>query len=317
MNQRRIKISVCGDKTVIDVVRESLNTDKFEILHSENIKKADIIYWIYGKGPSIRKYFLFWLKKDPIIINHWIGTDVIGEMEKNQLHSRYGIRTFLQDCIVRWKMHKGGLINLAAAPWLVDELSKVHIDATYLPITTIDTKKLGKVDIQHVKDIDFFSYVPLRSFDFYGGYKIINLAERWQEYTFLIICSDQHQIPLDFIEKMPKNVTVSPRVERSTLLEFFQRSKFFIRYTQHDGISLSVLEALYFNLQVVWTYDFPYTRKIETQEKLSDSIPSLVKSWHPNYEGHTYVNENFTIEKWRENFLEIIQSKLHQKNQNN
>jgi hypothetical protein len=314
MNHRRIKISVCGDKTVIDVVRESLNTiNNFEILNSENFKKSDIIYWIYGKGPSIRKYFLFWIKKDPIIINHWIGTDVIGEMERNQQHSIYRIHNFLQDCIFRWKMNKGGLINLAAAPWLVDELSKVHINATYLPITTIDAQKLGEVDTRHVKDIDFFSYVPLRSFDFYGGNKIVNLADRWQEYTFLIICSDQHQIPLDFIEKMPKNVTVSPRVERSTLLEFFQRSKFFIRYTQHDGISLSVLEALYFNLQVLWTYDFPYTRKIETQEKLSDSIPSLVKSWHPNYEGHTFVIENFTIEKWREKFLEVIQSKLHQK----
>jgi hypothetical protein len=314
MNHGRIKISVCGDKTVIDVVRESLNTiNTFEIINSENVKKSDIIYWVYGKGPSLRKYFLFWLKKDPIIINHWIGTDVIGEMEKNQQPCRYRIRNFLQDCIYRWKMHTGGLIHLAAAPWLVEELSKVHIDATYLPITTIDAKKLGMVGTLHEKDIDFFSYVPLRSFDFYGGNNIVNLAQRWQEYTFLIICSDQHQIPPDFIEKMPKNVTVSPRVERSTLLEFFQRSKFFLRYTQHDGLSLSVLEALYFNLQVLWTYDFPHTRKIETQEKLSDSIPSLVKSWHPNYEGHTFVIENFTIEKWREHFLEIIQTKLHKK----
>lgn len=308
---KRIKISVCGDENAINVIQDSLNAiSLFEIVDSDHFSHSDIIYWVGGKGPSIKKYFHFWIKKNPIIINHWIGTDVLMEMGKKQNRGINQIHNFIQDCVYRWKMKKGGLIYLAEAPWLVDELSKINIHATYLPLTTIDVDKLGNVDIHHVKDIDFFSYIPLKRFDFYGGEKIVKLANRWQKYKFLIVCKDVNQIPLDFIEKIPENIKISPRVDRSKILEFYQRSKFFIRYTQHDGISFSVLEALYFNLQVLWTYDFPHTIKIENREKLSDSIPSLMKSWHPNDEGHAFVIENFSIEKWRANFLEIIQNKL-------
>ncbi len=306
---RRIKISVCGIlDTVNDVVRNSLYTiNLFEIINSDDFSQSDIIYWPYGKGPSIIKYFLFWIKKDPLFIIHWIGSDVLEEMEKNKKQGIMRIFFILQDCLFRWKMKRGGLINLAVAPWLVDELFKVNITATYLPITNIH--KLGTVDINPIKDIDFLSYVPFRSFDFYGGDKILKLADRWQKYKFLIICGDLNEIPPDFIEKIPKNVTFSPRVDWSKMPEFYQRSKFFIRYTQHDGEALSVHEALYYNLQVLWTYDFPCTIKIETQEKLSDSIPSLVNNWHPNYGSHEFIIENYSIEKWRVKFLEILQSK--------
>jgi len=310
---RRIKIIVCGMQDVLEIVRDCVNAiDSFEMVNSHNCSQSDIIYWISGRGPSIKKYFFLWIKKDPIIINHWVGSDVTNEIERIQKHGIYRIINFIQDSIYDWKMKKGGLIHLGEAPWLIDELSKININATYLPLTTIDVHKLGRADIQQVKDIDFFSYVLFKRFDFYGGDKIVELAKRWQNYTFLIISPDLNEIPLDFMEKMPKNLTISPRVDRSTLLEFFQRAKFFIRYTQHDGISFSVLEALYFNLQVLWTYDFPYTQKIETQEKLSDSIPLLIKNWHPNEKGHAYVIENFSVDKWKANFLEIIQSKVHQ-----
>jgi hypothetical protein len=310
--EKRIKISVCGSEQAINkVVCESLNEIKIlEIVNSDDVSQADVIYWIYGKGPSIKKFFPVWIKKEPIIINHWVGSDVIGEMQKNQRHAIFRIGDFIRDCIFHWKMRKGGLINLTAAPWLVDELAKLHINATYLPITTIDKNTLGPVDIHQVKDIDFLSYVPLRSFEFYGGDNIIRLAQRWQNYTFLLIFPDLTEIPLSLVEKMPRNVIISPRVNRVKMNELFNRSKFFIRYTQHDAISLSVLEALYFNLQVLWTYDFPFTQKIETLEKLSDSIPSLMQNWHPNEDGHEFVIENYTTEKYKENFVKILKSKI-------
>jgi hypothetical protein len=312
--KQRIKISVGGDEYVSEVIRDSLKTiDLFEVVNSDDFSRSDIIYWVFGKGPSIKKYFLFWIKKDPLFIIHWIGTDVLIEMQKNQEHGSNRIINFIQDSLFRWKIKRGGLINFAGAPWLVDELSKLPIHATYLPITTIDSSKLGPVDLQHEKDIDFLSYIPFNRFTFYGGDKIVELAKRWQNYHFLIFCADLTEIPNDFVEKMPKNLTIYPRIERNEMAEFYQRSKFFIRYTQHDSESLSVFEALYYNLQVLWTYDFPHTHKIETLERLSDSIPSLVKNWQPNYPGHDYIVENFSLEKWRADFLAIIQSKLHEK----
>ena len=309
---RRIKISVCGCAPhIVDVVYDSLKKISFlEVMKSDDFRHSDIIYWIYGKGPSIKKFFPLWIKKDPIIINHWIGSDVIGEKNKNQQHGISRIQNIIESYIYYWKWKNGGLINLTAALWLIDELSKLQINSTYLPITTIDLNELEPADIQREKDIDFITYVPLRSFDFYGGDNIVKLALRWQNYTFLFVIPDLDEIPLDFIEKMPKNIIFSPKVSRRKMFELYRRSKVFIRYTQHDAISLSVLEALYFKLQVYWTYDFPFTQKIRTQEQLSDSIPDLVQNWHPNEDGHSFVIENYSTEKFRDNFVKIIQNKL-------
>ena len=85
------------------------------------------------------------------------------------------------------------------------------VPATYLPITTIDPNVLGPADARHTKDIDFLSYVQMRRFDFYGGDKIVKLATRWKNYTFLLILGDLTEIPHDFLDKMPENVTVSPQ----------------------------------------------------------------------------------------------------------
>lgn len=306
---KRIKIAVCGSESSINsIVCDILNPIKIlEIVKSDDLSQSDIIYWIYGKGPSIKKYSKIWIDKEPLIINHWIGSDVLGEMKRNQDHGINQIQNLIQDYIFYRKARKGGLVNLAAAPWLVEELSKFHINATYLPITTIDTNTLGSIDIHQVKDIDFLSYLPIRSFEFYGGDKLIKLARRWQNYKFLFVCPDLNEFPHTINREIPRNVIVSPRVNREEMNELFKRSKFFIRYTQHDAISLSVLEALYFNLQVLWTYNFPFTQKIETPEKLSDSIPSLVQNWHLNEDGHAFVIENFSTEKFRENFMKVIQ----------
>lgn len=307
---KRIKISVCGDEYVSGVIRDSLSAIPiFEVISSDEVSQSDIIYWVYGKGPSMRKYLIFWIKKDPLIINHWIGSDVLDEMDWKKKPGFARLNNLIQDSLVRWKLKRGGLIILAGAPWLVDELAKIPIQATYLPITTVDGQKLGPVDSHPVKDIDFLSYIPVSRFSFYGGDKIVKLALRWPEYKFLIICADIHEVPQDFYEKLPENVLITPRVARNRMPEFYQRSKFFIRYTEHDSESLSVFEALYYNLQVLWTYDFPHTIKINTFDSLSDSIPSLVKNWQPNEQGHDYIVKHFSLEKWREDFLTIIRSR--------
>lgn len=311
---KRMKISVWGSSGPLNILQDTLNKclqgiDFLEVVDSD-YQHPDIIYWVGGKGPSIKKYLFFWIKKNPIIINHWIGSDVIAEMIKKQDRGMNLLYNFIVDSIVWWKMKRGGLINIAVAPWLVDELAQSNIPATCVPITTLDPHFLGTPDIHHAKDIDFLSYVQLRRFDFYGGDKIVKLAERWKDYTFFVILGDITEIPPDFAEKIPNNITISPRVEREKMPELYQRSKFFIRYTQHDGLSLSVLEALYFNLEVLWTYDFPYTHNIETLEKLSDSLPTLVKSWHPNDRGHEFVIEHFSLEEWRKKFISIVQKKL-------
>jgi hypothetical protein len=313
MTGRRIKIAVCGSQDEIEIVIENLisTTESFELVASDRLAESDVVLWLYGKGPSVTKNLLVWFRKDPLIINQWIGSDVAGEKEKRHQRGINRILTGIFNAVWKRKLQRGGLINLTSAPWLVDELSALGIPATSLPITTIDKNKLGTIGSQPVKDIDFLSYVRFGRFDFYGGDKIVKLAKRWPQYTFMIICKDLQEVPCGFTEKMPKNLTVFPRVPSSEMYELYKRSKFFLRYTEHDAVSLSVLEALYFNLQVLWTYDFPYTMKIGTYDALSGAIPVLVETWRPNEGAHAWVVENFSVEKWRKDFSEVLQASLN------
>ena len=83
---KRIKIAVCGNQGPVscnDIIIECLKTiEGIEIDNSQTLHNPDIIYWVSPRGPSIKKYFLFWMKKNPLIINHWIGTDVIDRDRK-------------------------------------------------------------------------------------------------------------------------------------------------------------------------------------------------------------------------------------------
>ena len=317
MNER-LKIIVGGNEYHRDLIQKVLATDNRFETHDPSVLKTfecvhwffgrKYIYWVSGKGPSLWRNIYLWIKRNPVLVIHWIGTDVLNESNEKKgaakLYSAIWKKLFLQ------KQKRGGLINFAGSPWLVNELASLGIAATYLPLTTIDENQLNNTAGEIIKDIDFLSYVPYTKFEFYGGDKIVYLAERWPEYTFLLIHPDLNEITLELSQKMPSNIILSPRVDNAKMSEMYQRSKFFVRYTEHDGLSLSVLEALYYKLHVLWTYDFPHTIKIENQEQILSLIPKLVEEWRPNDIGHMYVIENFSMEKWRTDFVSSINNNL-------
>jgi len=271
---------------------------------------ADIIYWIFGKGPSPRKNFLLWIRKKPIFLIHWIGSDVLNEKNENPRKILPKLYSLLLNILIKFKTKRGGIINFAVTPWLVDELQNLNISSIYVPLTSIDKSKLGNNTGPFVKEFDFISYVPSNRFEFYGGDKIIDLAKRWTDYKFLIIHSDLDEIPLEYSKKMPSNVVFSPRITGTPLYDLYRRSKVFIRFTKHDGLSLSVLESMYYKLQVLWVYDFPYTIKIKDQNWLSDSIPEIINNWQPNEDGSKFVLEKFSISSWKTDFLTAIKQNI-------
>lgn len=317
----RLKIIVGGNEYHRDLVQKILAADnRFETYDPCPLKNFEYvhwlfgrkyIYWIYGKGPSLWRYSCLWIKKYPILIVHWIGTDVLDALNESDKKSRFlKLDSAIWKRLFLRKQKRGGLINFAGSPWLVNELASLGIIATYLPLTTIGGNKLNSTRSEIIKDVDFLSYVPYNRFHFYGGDKIINLAERWPEYTFLLIHPDLDEVPLDLSQKMPSNMILSSRIDSEKMSEMYRRSKYFIRYTKHDGLSLSVLEALSYKLHVLWTYDFPHTIKIESLDQISNLIPKLVEGWSPNNAGYTYVTENFSVEKWRTDFVNSINDSL-------
>lgn len=108
---KRMKISIWASSGPLNILQDSLkkclsSIPFFEVVDTHNTQ-TDFIYWVGGQGPSIKKYILFWIRKNPIIINHWIGTDVLAKMEKKHHPGIHSIPDVILDCIIRGRIKEG------------------------------------------------------------------------------------------------------------------------------------------------------------------------------------------------------------------
>jgi len=207
---------------------------------------------------------------------------------------------------------KKRIINLAGSPWLVDELKTQGIRAIYLPLSTLNIERMKppNIDVSD-KDIDVLSYVPKRRFTFYGGHHILKLARNFPEYTFVVVMPDvrdDHRLP-----RSPfKNLVFMSKRSFEEMQALYLRAKCFLRLTKHDGLSLSILEALYYKLTVVWTYRFPYAIHVNYNdvEKLKTLLPELIDNYSPNEEGHQFVVTHFSQDALRKRLQKLLEGIL-------
>ena len=310
MRNNPTTLIIAGSKYHKEMVTNILKkNDEYLIkdLNSKSDLSNSIIYFIGGQGPKLYKYMKLWVSKRNLLIVHWIGTDVLDFMHSYKDRKLYEqIYHRVLTIFVRYKYNNGTLIHLAVTPWLVDELETVGIKAKYFPLTSINTENLKTFTNIAQKDIDIISYVPYTKFNFYGGPEIIKLAKELPDYRFFLIHSDLDEITPNVNQNYPPNVIASPKIEFKNMQKLYSRSKLFLRLTEHDGLSLSVLEALFYKLHVFWTYPFPKTYQIKDYESLKLNIIRSIENWTPNEEGYEYVKKNYNIEKWEEQFKEII-----------
>jgi hypothetical protein len=282
-------------------------------LFNEKLQKIDIVYWVFGGGPAVKKFPLFWLKKNPLLIIHWIGSDVYLRTQYKQSQF-FNLNKALWDRILKIKESRNGVVHLTTAEWLVPELRKTGITAEYLPISTIDTSQPINEKSCSEREYDFLSYIPSNRGPFYGEEKILSIAKKLPTKKFLIIRPDiLEKEDLSSNNKL-KNITYLPRKPFKEMNEIYLNSKCFLRCTVHDSLSLSVLEALYYKEQVFWTYDYPNVHCLSKISNLIEKLDSTVSDWKPNIDGHNFVKKNFNLEKIKADFQnkldEIIVSRV-------
>ena len=297
-------IAFYGDLSFKDSILEILGQHVIEVNLNKENKKPDIVYCIYGAGPSLLTNLFFWFNLNSKIIIHWIGTDVLVWMEKlntQNLKSRLYYRIW-RKLLVRGH-NKNKIVNLAGAPWLKEELKSIGIESTFFPITTIDSN-VKNIESNLIRENDFITYLPKNRFEFYGGEIIKRLANSLPDNNFIIIHPDLESIsPTDLIG-WTENVKLFPKLSFNEMQEYLKKSKCFLRFTKHDGLSLSVLEALFNQLTVLWTYSFPHTSTVNLNEfgKIVQLAKDTIINWSPNTSGCEYIINNYSIDNWEKIF---------------
>lgn len=201
------------------------------------------------------------------------------------------------DVLLALKRAKEGTINrkyiehsnhFTDAPWLAEELKSIGIDAEI-----IQYKWLPQIEAtSKFQQLAAFSYLAQNREEFYGWESIKNLAIKLPDVPFYIVGSNGNNL-ID----IPKNVIFKGWVDHQEMKKYQREIPIFIRLTEHDGFSLSVLEAFAFGAEVIWTQPHELVHHISSNlfevafENAHQKI--LENEFKPNLNNINYIKDNF------------------------
>ena len=248
------------------------------------LRGADALVCFGGPGPDAVLTEVARRNGVPIVVI-WAGTDVI---------------TASKDPAMLEVLKQDGAANLSVAPWLVDELRALGVEATYVPVGAVRAVEQPPVLPGRFRVI---SYLPEPRRAFYGEKAVYTVAAAMPDVRFTIVGSGGAN-PV-----APKNVEFLGYVRDMTHL--IDESVALLRLPEHDGKSMLVLETLARGRHVVWTYDFPGVARANS---ISEAVAQLrrLQTAHergelgPNYDGLSFVRDDCAPEKLVNGFEDAL-----------
>lgn len=261
--------------------------DSLNWLYSIWKSEARIVHFIWGTHHPLVYIMLKVLGKKIII--QWIGSDVTDAISIRK--SRFGVFRFLMRRIA----YNMADMHLADFQPLADQLKTLGISARVLSLVP-DIKYLDKRLIWPDGNRAFV-YLPETRQKFYGGEIIFRLAQSSPDIEFLITSNTGHHAPC-----LP-NVRYMGYVD--DLESIWKQTKVYIRLTEHDGLSHTVIEALSRGKHVIWSYEYPFCYLAHSCEEARDALRDILVQNRPNIEGMNYIKSQFNLSKISQDYLNI------------
>ena len=235
------------------------------------LRDADALVCFGGPGPNVALAGAALRRGVPVVVI-WAGSDVVIAAENP-----------FDFAVVK----RRGYVNTAVAPWLVDELRVLGVEATFVPVGAV---LAGDPVAPMPARFRAVTYLPEPRRVFYGEERVYAIARAMPEIEFVVLGSGQPN------PNAPRNVTfagyvndVPAQLDAATVL---------LRLTDHDGTSVLVLEALARARHVVWTHALPGVDCVRDTREATDSLRRLhhlhvAGKLEPNATGRAYVAENY------------------------
>lgn len=235
------------------------------------MRRADALVAFGGPGPNVALAEAAAASGLPVMVV-WAGSDVL---------------TCAEDPFELAVINRRGYYNTAVAPWIVDELRELGVHATWLPVGAIDVSRPAVALPEHFRVL---TYLPQPRRGFYGEERVYAIAREMPGVEFVVLG------PGDADPQAPSNVRfagyvddVAAQLDASTVL---------LRLTEHDGMSVLVLEALARARHVIWTHELPgviVASNVEsaTAELKRLHVEHLTRTLRANEAGRAYVGEHF------------------------
>jgi glycosyltransferase involved in cell wall biosynthesis len=228
---------------------------------------------------------LWWKKK---LILQWMGTDALLAMDR-----------FKQQTIFRKYIDNS--YNFVDSQWLMEEVKSLEVPVEYLHFKSVTVMPNDKIYDQ----ISITSYVAEKRQLFYGMDQIAEIARALPNIEFHLFGLNQADFPTT------PNVHFYGWVSPEEFAEKLKVSPIFLRLTDHDGFSVSVIEALGYGCEVIWSLPFEYTHLAtnaqQAIEKISMLVPKIEKlGMKPNHELIEIVQQHFNPETLTKNYIQKL-----------
>ena len=180
----------------------------------------------------------------------------------------------------------------------------MDIDAFEIPIIpNWEDLNYSKVPKQH----GIITYLPEGKEQFYGIEFVKFIAEKHPELKIYIVGNENDSLSL-------KNVKFLGKLSQEEMLKLYDKTTILLRIPKHDGLSLMLLEALIKGKEVIYCYNFPYTKCATTNEEVDLMLNEIIsKPPKLNEEGHQYIIENYNIDVIRKKLQSILLNLLNEK----
>jgi hypothetical protein len=228
------------------------------------------------------------LKKKLVML--WSGTDVLLAQERNANKSL--LRKYIDYSV-----------NATDSELLSAELNQLKIPHQMMYFKWLPVEA---ITMQTYSSILVLSYVAKNKEDFYGWQTIRQAAIDNPSIEFVLVGTDGLNLSL------PKNVNCLGWIDKNRLVELYKQCAVFLRLPAHDGFSLSVLEALAYGAEVLWTTPMPafvthWEQGEDFKSKLNEVVEKIkARGMCSNVEQQNKICATFSRETVLGNFQKAL-----------
>ena len=287
------KVALLGTEYHSIKVKDILEANTSHRVSIENLNKNIIQYlkflfkyeYFFIIFPTSSYKFIFFLLFPLFLLRkkvyiEWIGSDVLALKAHNSKFKGKLFSLFSQ--------------NLCECTWIKEELKVLNVKAEIGPFITFSALFGGANTITNKNDkqLNLITYSPKGKEDLYSLNDVLNVTKDMKNVSLNVVAHDGEGLVHN------ENVIFHGWVDSNKLACLYENSDAFIRMTKHDGLSYSVLEAMDKGLQVIFTYDYPFTKKANDEMSLRAILLEMAKYKDKggnliNHEGMNFIKQEF------------------------
>jgi len=184
------------------------------------------------------------LAADTPTVRWWVGSDVLAlQAGRTRPHRR------------------DERLNWCGSPWLQHELAAEGVPARVMPILPVWEPQ----PLPLARDPAVLAYCPQGRERLYRWKALVAVAGRCPGIQFKVFRRDGPP-------PLPNLTCVPGFVDHDTLHTAYAAARAVLRLVEHDGMSLSILEALGFGRHAVWSYPYAACRQAESVDEAARAV---------------------------------------------